>query len=88
LPLGKKIGTWIAPYQEPYIPPNQCSDQQRNTLNKTAFKDATYPITRNIFVIIKKNKQIDEQAGIAYTNLLLTQEGQNLIEKAGFVGLK
>jgi len=88
LPLGKKIGTWIAPYQEPYIPPNQCSDQQRNTLNKTAFKDATYPITRNIFVIIKKNKQIDEQAGIAYTNLLLTQEGQNLIKKAGFVGLK
>jgi hypothetical protein len=32
--------------------------------------------------------KIDEQAGIAYTNLLLTQEGQNLIEKAGFVGLK
>ncbi len=87
LPLGKKVGEWIAPYQEPYIAPSNCPNQ-RNTINKTAFQKAIYPLTRNIFVIVKKNGQLDEQAGIAYANLLLTQKGQELIKKAGFVSLR
>lgn len=42
------------------------------------------PIT---FVIVKQNGQSDEQAGEAYANLLLTDQGQELIAKAGFVRL-
>jgi phosphate transport system substrate-binding protein len=87
LPLGKRAGKWLAPYQEPYIPPTECPNR-RNTLNQTAFQQATYPITRNIFVIVKKNGQLDEQVGIVYANLLLTQQGQDLIQKAGFVSLR
>jgi len=87
LPLGKKEGEWIAPYEEPYINPINCPNQ-RNTINQKAFRDASYPITRNIFVIIKKNEQLDEQTGIAYANLLLTQQGQDLIKQAGFVPLR
>jgi phosphate transport system substrate-binding protein len=36
-------------------------------------------------VIVKQDGLIDQQAGEAYSNLLLTNEGQKLITKAGFV---
>jgi phosphate transport system substrate-binding protein len=68
------------------VPPEDCP-QQRNRLNISAFQQATYPITRNIFVIVKQDGRQDEQAGIAYANLLLSQQGQQLIEEAGFVAL-
>ena len=45
-------------------------------------------MTRRLFVVVKKNGQIDEQAGIAYAKLLLTDEGQKSISKAGFVRIK
>jgi len=35
-----------------------------------------YPITRQLFVIVKQNGQSDQQAGVAYANLLLTNQGQ------------
>jgi len=31
---------------------------------------------------------LDEQAGNAYANLLLTNEGQDLIQQAGFVKIR
>ncbi|MGA1622278.1 MAG: PstS family phosphate ABC transporter substrate-binding protein [Synechocystis sp.] len=86
LPLGRVTGEWVAPYQAPLVPPEDCP-QQRNRLNISAFQQATYPITRNIFVIVKQDGRQDEQAGIAYANLLLSQQGQQLIEEAGFVAL-
>lgn len=30
---------------------------------------------------------MDEQAGVAYTNMMLSNQGQELVEKAGFVPL-
>jgi phosphate transport system substrate-binding protein len=57
-------------------------------LNAAAFRSGDYPITRNLFVILKENGQADQQAGEAYANWLLTPQGQELIEKAGFVRLK
>jgi phosphate transport system substrate-binding protein len=87
LPLGKSENKLVAPYQEPSIPSSQCP-QKRNQLNELAFQKGEYPITRRLFVIIKQNGQLDEQAGEAYANLLLTDQGQKLIEKAGFVPLR
>ncbi len=87
LPLTRKAGEWVSPYQEPFIPSSDCP-QRRNTLNREAFQTARYPITRNIFVIVKKNGREEEQAGLAYADLLRTPEGQSLIEKAGFVPLR
>jgi phosphate transport system substrate-binding protein len=57
-------------------------------LNAENFRNGNYPITRNLFVIIKQNGQSDQQAGEAYANWLLTSQGQELIEKAGFVRIK
>ena len=41
-----------------------------------------------IFKDYPEENNIDEKAGLAYANLLLTDEGQNLIEKAGFVRIR
>jgi phosphate transport system substrate-binding protein len=57
-------------------------------LNSQDFRNGNYPITRNLFVIIKQNGQSDQQAGEVYANWLVTSQGQELIEKAGFVRIK
>ena len=84
LALGRTSQELITPYQEPLMPPEKCP-ANRNQLNIQAFQQARYPLIRNLYVIVKQNDQIDEQAGVAYAELLLTKEGQKLIEKAGFV---
>lgn len=87
LPIGRTQSKLIPPYKEPYIPPTECP-QKRNQLNVDAFRSDEYPMTRRLFVVVKKNDQIDEQAGVAYANLLLTDEGQKLISQAGFVRIR
>ncbi|HBB33150.1 MAG TPA: phosphate ABC transporter substrate-binding protein [Cyanobacteria bacterium UBA8803] len=87
LPLINKSNHLIAPYQEPFIPPARCPNQ-RNHLNATAFQNGDYPITRKLFVIVQHNNGIEQKAGEAYANWLLTPEAQQLIEKAGFVKIR
>lgn len=59
-----------------------------SAVNKTAFSNGSYPLTRRLFVIIKRDGRLDEEAGIAYANLLLTDEGQRLMNQAGFVPIR
>lgn len=88
LPLSRtNTSSLIPPYQEPFIPLSECP-AKRNQLNLQAFLNGDYPITRRLFVIIKQNNQLDQQGGEAYANLLLTEQGQELIEKAGFVRIR
>ncbi|MEI2577764.1 PstS family phosphate ABC transporter substrate-binding protein [Scytonema sp. PRP1] len=88
LPIGRQLTQLVPPYKGSFVPPSQCSEQQRNQLNKEAFKSGQYPITRHLFVIVKQNGQDEERAGKAYANLLRTDQGQELIEKAGFVRIR
>lgn len=85
--IARQGTTYVPPYQEPLVPPSACPGQ-RNQLNTAAFKTGSYPITRQLSVIIKQNGQTEQQAGEAYANLLLTDQGQELIAKAGFVRLR
>ena len=87
LPLGHKSEQLVPPYKEPFIPLEQCP-QQRNQINAAAFKSGEYPITRRLFLIVKQNGQSDQQAGEAYVKLLQTDQGQELITKAGFVTIR
>lgn len=87
LPIGRNAGELVSPYQEPLVLPSECP-KRRNQLNITAFQQGKYPITRNLFVIVKQNGGTEQQAGEAYANLLLTGEGQELIGKAGFVRIR
>jgi phosphate transport system substrate-binding protein len=83
LPLGRTANQLVPPYREPLVSPEQCPSQ-RNQLNLEAFENGSYPITRNLFVIIKQNQGKEQQAGEAYANLLLTEQGQNALARAGF----
>jgi phosphate transport system substrate-binding protein len=65
-----------------------CIDQVCKAVNKTAFTDGTYPLTRRLFVVIKQDGKLDEQAGVAYANMLLSDEGQKLVEEAGFIPIR
>jgi phosphate transport system substrate-binding protein len=87
LPLAKITGQWIAPYREPFVPLSSCPGQ-RNVINHEVIRNGTYPLTRNLFVVILANGQLEEQAGRGYANLLLTEQGQKLLNQAGFVSLK
>lgn len=65
-----------------------CSDDSCTSANDKAFTDGSYPVTRRLFVVLKRDGKLDEQAGVAYANLLLSDEGQQLIKKAGFVPIR
>jgi phosphate transport system substrate-binding protein len=60
----------------------------RNQLNIAAFQNGTYPLTRNLSVIVKQNNGQEQRAGEAYANLLLTTPAQEAIAKAGFVRVR
>jgi phosphate transport system substrate-binding protein len=65
-----------------------CVDMACTAVNTKAFWDASYPITRHLFIVIKRGDKLDEQAGVAYANLLLSDEGQKSVSQAGFVPIR
>lgn len=88
LPIGRQPQQWVEPYQKPLVSPQDCQNGQSNQLNAPAFQNGDYPITRRLFVIVKQNEQLDRKAGEAYAQLLLTDQGQDLLEQSGFVSLR
>jgi phosphate transport system substrate-binding protein len=57
-------------------------------INKTALQDGRYPVIQRIFVIVRQDETLDEMAGTAYANLLLSEKGQSLIEQAGYLPIR
>ncbi len=84
LPIGYSVDRLIAPYNLPYIELSQCP-ARRNQVNHQVFKSGDYPLTRTLFVIVKQNSLSERQAGKTYAELLLSHQGQKLIEKAGMI---
>ena len=87
LPLARKPGEFIAPFQEPGVASEDCP-HQRNQVNTEAFRTGQYPLTRYLYVVVKENGQIEEQAGKAYAEFLLTDQGQEAIARTGFVRIR
>ena len=85
--IGLTSDALIQPYKNPLIPPENCP-QQRNQIDLVVFTNGAYPLTRSLFIIVKQNNQTEQQAGEAYTQLLLTSQGQDLIEKLGFIRIR
>jgi serine/threonine protein kinase len=77
----------VKPYLEPLQTPDTCGASSRNEINKDAIRSQKYPLTRKIYVITKADGTSRQQAGEAYTKLLLTKQGQEILEKAGFAGI-
>ncbi|MGL5881120.1 MAG: phosphate ABC transporter substrate-binding protein, partial [Xenococcaceae cyanobacterium] len=78
LPLAASNGGFVSPFDL----------QRKNVANTTAFANGTYPLTRRLYIIVKRDGSVDERAGIAYTNLVFSEEGQQLVEQAGFAPLR
>jgi serine/threonine protein kinase len=87
LAIGKTAANLVKPYQEPLQSPAACNNGQRNKIHAEVVKSQEYPLTRQIYVIITTDDPNRQTAGEAYANLLRTKEGQNLLEKAGFVSI-
>lgn len=51
------------------------------------FKDGTYPLTRRLFIVIRQDGTPDQLAGEAYGQMLLSNQGQKIVEQSGFVPL-
>jgi phosphate transport system substrate-binding protein len=84
LPLGKTTRDLVPPYAGTLVNEQDCP-MQRNQLNVSALRSGQYPLSRFLYVVVKQNGQLEQQAGEAYTNFLLTKHGQGLIEQAGLV---
>ena len=69
-----------------FVPPYNVDNS--NAVNEDAFVSGSYPITRSLFVAIRQDGGLYEQAGLAYYNLLMTDEGQRFIRKVGFVPIR
>lgn len=81
LPLVNKEGKIVPPYQpKNFVQPAQCRSGKRNRVNMEAINSGEYPLTNNLYVVVKRNGQTQEQAGQAYVNLLLTKQGQQMIK--------
>lgn len=88
LPLGRTADRLVAPYAGDRVPTDQCAPGNRTQLDAEVIRSGEYPVTRRLFVIVKRNGGREEQAGEAYANLLLTVEGQQLLEQTDFVGIR
>lgn len=80
--LAENGDRFVAPYREPLSQP--CPDR-RHQPNLAAFADGSYPLTRNLYAIVKQDGGKAQQAGEAYTKLLLSDQGQQALRQAGFV---
>ena len=85
--IGTAAQQLVPPYQQPYVEPQDCPIR-RNQLNLQAIGNKTYPLTRPLYVIVKKDGQAAEQAGTAYAALLQTPDGKALVNQAGFVPIQ
>jgi hypothetical protein len=43
---------------------------------------------QRIFVVVRQDSTLDEMAGTAYANLLLSEKGQALIDQAGYLPMR
>ncbi|MEL6903200.1 MAG: substrate-binding domain-containing protein [Cyanobacteria bacterium J06606_4] len=86
LPIGVSPRQLVAPYQAPYVPPEACP-AQRNRIDLGVFQRQDYPLTRPLYVVIRKDGQLAEQAGLAYAQIFKTEEGKRILNQAGFVAL-
>ncbi len=84
LAIGQ-AGQFVPPYQEPVVPKDQCP-ARRTQLNAQTLRNGSYPLTRNLYVVVRQDAS--SKAGEAYANLLLSNAGQEMLEKAGFVKVR
>jgi len=78
----------VAPYEGQLTPRDaNCAsvpEDNRNKVNIQAIKDHSYPLTRPIYLVLRDDNPA-KQWGEYYLNVLQTDEGKEIILKAGFL---
>lgn len=89
LKLVNSAGETVVPYREPSVPVSQCPTQ-RNRVNLAELGSGKYPrqLSDTLYVVVNQNGGLEQQVGEAYANFLLSDEGQTLLEKAGYLRIR
>jgi phosphate transport system substrate-binding protein len=87
LAIGRSAESLIAPYKGALVSPAECP-ARRNQVNLEAIESGNYPITLYLYAVVKQDGGIDEQAGRAYANFLLSDRAGQLLERAGFIPIR
>ncbi|MGB7416870.1 MAG: substrate-binding domain-containing protein [Thermosynechococcaceae cyanobacterium] len=82
LALGRSSEPFIPPYQAPAESGAECLKSRRQ-VNINAFHKRQYPLTHDLYVVFKQSGR-GAAAGKAYAQLLLTKQGQDLMQGSGF----
>ena len=83
---GVRVLSLARDERSPFISP--CEDSPCTRVDRASFADDSYPITRRLFVVVKEDRGLDQQAGEAFANLMLSDEGQVWVEQKGFVPIR
>lgn len=54
-------------------------------LDRKAVLNGSYPLSQRIFLVIRDDGTREWRAGVAFANMLLSIQGQQLLKKAGFI---
>jgi phosphate transport system substrate-binding protein len=87
LPIGEAVDRFVPPYQLPGTAPSACSSRTHNQVNAKVFQTGAYPLVRHLSVIVLEDGTGRQQAGEAYAQMLLTQQGQDLLRQAGYLNI-
>jgi ABC-type phosphate transport system substrate-binding protein len=85
--IGQDDRNLVEPFKAPLRSPYECFHGERNQINVNNIKTQKYPLTRKIYIIFKADSSNSQKAGESYARLLTTNQGQELLEKAGFVSI-
>lgn len=66
---------------------NYISPIEGNDLNLQDFKSGKYPLTRRVFLVYREDETPDRMAAEAYISFVISDEGQFIVDKSGFVRL-
>ena len=82
-------GDAIRPYKEPLVPASDCP-ARRNQVNLESLGSGAYPrqLRDTLYVVINQNGEVEQQAGEAYASFLLSDEGQALLERNGYLKIR
>ncbi|BBD63582.1 hypothetical protein NIES2109_64570 (plasmid) [Nostoc sp. HK-01] len=79
----------VAPYKGQLIARDsncaQLPQEKRNQVNIEAIRNSTYPLIRPIYLVLRTDDPTAKKWGEYYLNVLRTDEGKDLILKAGFL---
>jgi ABC-type phosphate transport system substrate-binding protein len=83
LPIFNHVfNIFVLPYKGSMVLRDRCLFD-KNKINTNEREKGFYPIVRQLFLVIKKDNSVDQEAGETYAKLLLSDEGQNIVEKVG-----